>query len=451
MTDRKVKLQNEIDQLSPEELQKEIENNKRKVARSIIFIAAAAIAFIAICIAWFVSNNRVSGTSGTVSAKYSGIEIGSEGKAGVHDDLLETIKAGIISYFPEKKEAYDTSQGGSINWMLSENSNMKNYKDGQSFKETGAVYRKDYAMEPGTKGQLDFFIKPYEAEDLSLNFSLDISPFHIETDKPVTVGNNTAEAGLLSGHILYFLGEKQSDENTIKYTWIKDGKFQIKIQNAKKDTKYNYSIYWVWPLNLSTILLNNGDEFLNESDVEFDDKDSTGKLRNTIVTDMTEHPEKYFFSSLTGQPLNTNYDEVQEISKIHENSGKADGTYDKQLFQTSILKSPVRRKVNQTKSSGRGFFGEKNRLNSVDVQDILCEAIILTDKINKLTENNRKYKQIVKYKNIKQIINKNINIKIQKCIDKTKQQCYYKTIKKNKRKNKNKKIRNSFNSQHRCT
>lgn len=101
--------------------------------------------------------------------------------------------------------------------------------------------------------------------------------------------------------------------------------------------------------------------------MEFDDKDSTGKLRNTIVTDMTKHLEKYFFSSLTGQPLNTNYAEVKEISKIHENSGKADGTYDKQLFQTSILKSPVRRKVNQTKSSGRGFFGEKNRLNSVDV------------------------------------------------------------------------------------
>ena len=162
MTDRKVKLQNEIDQLSPEELEKEIENNKRKVARSIIFIAAAAIAFIAICIAWFVSNNRVSGTSG------------SEGKAGVHDDLLQRIKNGI-----------NTSQGGSINWMLSENSNMKNYKDGDSFNETtGAEYRKEYAMEPGTKGKLDFFIKPYEAGYLSLDFSLDISPFHIETDKP---------------------------------------------------------------------------------------------------------------------------------------------------------------------------------------------------------------------------------------------------------------------------
>lgn len=336
MTDRKVKLQNEIDQLSPEELEKKIENNKRKVARSIIFIAAAAIAFIAICIAWFVSNNRVSGTSGTVSAKYSGIEIGSEGKAGVHDDLLQGIKNGITSYFPkekEEKEEHDTSQGGSINWMLSENSNMKNYKDGDSFNETtGAEYRKEYAMEPGTKGKLDFFIKPYEAGDLSLNFSLDISPFHIETDdKPVTVGNNTAEAGLLSGHILYFLREEKSDENTIKYTWIKDGKFQIKIQNAKKDTKYNYSIYWVWPLNLSTILLNNGDEFLNESDVEFDDKDSTGALRNQIISDMTTNPGKYFFSSLTEKPLDTTYDEIKEIEDIHKNSG-ANGTYNKQLF-----------------------------------------------------------------------------------------------------------------------
>lgn len=336
MTDRKVKLQNEIEQLSPEELEKEIENNKRKVARSIIFIAAAAIAFIAICIAWFVSNNRVSGTSGTVSAKYSGIEIGSEGKAGVHDDLLQGIKNGITSYFPkekEEKEEHDTSQGGSINWMLSENSNMKNYKDGDSFNETtGAEYRKEYAMEPGTKGKLDFFIKPYEAGDLSLNFSLDISPFHIETDdKPVTVGNNTAEAGLLSGHILYFLREEKSDENTIKYTWIKDGKFQIKIQNAKKDTKYNYSIYWVWPLNLSTILLNNGDEFLNESDVEFDDKDSTGALRNQIISDMTTNPGKYFFSSLTEKPLDTTYDEIKEIEDIHKNSG-ANGTYNKQLF-----------------------------------------------------------------------------------------------------------------------
>ena len=330
MADRKVKQQKEIEQLSPEALEKEIENNKRKIVQSIVFIAAAAIALIAICMAWFVSNSRVNGTLVTVSAKYSGIEIGSEGRAGVHDDFLKKIKEGIASYFPTSDKAYDTSSGGSINWMLNGNSNMKNYKGGQSFEETKAEYRKDYAIEPGTKGQLDFFIKTYEDGDFSLDFSLDISPFHVESDDtPRLVGNDTVEAGLLSGHILYFLG----DDEKIEYTWIKDGKFKIEIQGAKKNTKYNYSIYWVWPLNLSTILLNEGDSFLNGNEVEFDDKDSTRTLRNNIVIDMAEYPNKYFFSSLTGQPLDTAYDEVKEISKIHENSGKnEDNTYDKQLF-----------------------------------------------------------------------------------------------------------------------
>lgn len=333
MAGRKVKQQKEIEQLSPEALEKEIENNKRKIVQSIVFIAAAAIALIAICMAWFVSNSRVNGTLVTVSAKYSGIEIGSEGRAGVHDDFWQTIKEEITKYFPKNNdEEYDTSSGGSINWMLNESSNMKNYKDGQSFEETGAEYRKDYAIEPGTKGKLDFFIKTYEDGDFSLDFSFDISPFHVADDNatPTTVGNNTVEAGLLSGHILYFLGEKQPD-GKIKYTWIKNGKFKIDIQEAKKDIKYNYSIYWVWPLNLSTILLNTGDSFLNGSTVEFDDKDSTGTLRNNIVTDMEKHPNKYFFSSLTGKPLDTEYAEVKEISKIHKNSGSNE-EYDKQLF-----------------------------------------------------------------------------------------------------------------------
>ena len=335
MADRKVKQQKEIEQLSPEALEKEIENNKRKIVQSIVFIAAAAIALIAICMAWFVSNSRVNGTLVTVSAKYSGIEIGSKGRAGVHDDFLQTIKEGITSfYFPTINEEHDTSSGGSINWMLNRNSNMRNYKDGQSFNETEAKYRKDYAIEPGTKGKLDFFIKTYEDGDFSLDFSYEISPFHVESDdvKPILVENDTVEAGLLSGHILYFLGEEQSD-GKIKYTWIKDGKFKIDIKDAKKDAKYNYSIYWVWPLNLSTILLNEEDSFLNGNKVEFDDKDSTGTLRNNIVTDMAEHPNKYFFSSLTGQPLKKEeYEEVNEIPKIHENSGKNEGDYNKQLF-----------------------------------------------------------------------------------------------------------------------
>ena len=340
MTDERKDRTEAIEQLPPEELAKEIEKNKRKVARNIVFIMAAIVAFIAICIAWFVSNNRVNGTLGRISAKKSGIEIGSRGRGGVHDDLLQKIAEGIKYHLPGSGDEgkHDTSQGGSINWLLSDSSNMKNYDknydDGKVFKETEGKLRKDYAMEPGTKGQLDFFIKSYEDGNLSLNFTLDIAPYIMngETAQPEAVKKDSTAAQLLSGHILYFLGEEQPDK-TIKYTWINDGTFKIEIKNAQADTEYDYSIYWVWPLNLSTILLNEKDEFLNGADVEFDDKDPTGILRNQIVTDMQTYPGKYFFSSLTGKLLDTTYAEVAEISKIHSTSGQnAADSYNKQLF-----------------------------------------------------------------------------------------------------------------------
>ena len=339
MTDERKDRTEVMEQLPPEELAKEIEKNKRKVARNIVFIMAAIVAFIAICIAWFVSNNRVNGILGGISAKKSGIEIGSKGSGGVHDDLLHKIAEGIKYHLPGSSDEgkHDTSQGGSINWLLSDSSNMKNYDGGKTFKDTKKEFRKefrkDYAMEPGTKGQLDFFIRSYEGGNLSLAFTLDIAPYtNGETAQPEAVEKDLTAAQLLSGHILYFLGEKQSDE-TIKYTWIKDGTLKIKIENAAVDKEYDYSIYWVWPLNLSTILLNEKDEFLNGNKVEFDDKDPKGTLRNEIVTDMTKNPGKSFFSSLTGAPLSKDSDEVQEISKIHSTSGQnAADSYNKQLF-----------------------------------------------------------------------------------------------------------------------
>ena len=335
MADKRKDRQKEIEELSLEELKKKIKKDKKKVAQNTVFIMAAAFVLIALCMAWFVSNNRVNGILGRISAKKSGIEIGSKGSQGVHDDILKEVKSGLTYHLANKESnlQHDTSQGGSINWLLNENSNMKNYSEGKSFTEiteTGAKLRKDYAMEPGTKGKLDFFIKSYEKGNLSLEFSLDIVPYVMNQEgKPQVVDKTSIASQLLSGHIVYFLGETQND--TVTYIWIKDGRFQITIPNAEQNKEYYYSIYWVWPLNLSTILLNKGDEFLNGSPIEFDDKDATGALRNQIISDMTINPGKYFFSSLTETPLDTNYEEVKAIEGIHKNSGKY-STYDKQLF-----------------------------------------------------------------------------------------------------------------------
>ena len=91
MTDERKDRTEAMEQLPPEELAKEIEKNKRKVARNIVFIMAAIVAFIAICIAWFVSNNRVNGTLGSISADMRSVELKTYGNAGIHDDLLKKI------------------------------------------------------------------------------------------------------------------------------------------------------------------------------------------------------------------------------------------------------------------------------------------------------------------------------------------------------------------------
>lgn len=347
MADKRKDRQKKLEELSLEELEQKIKKDKKKVAQNAVFIMAAAFALIALCNAWFVSNTRVNGIVGRISAKKPGIEIGSrgsqKGSQGVHDDILKAVKKSDLTYHLPNEESnlqHDTSQGGSINWLLNEDSNMKNYSEGKSFTDTGAKFRKDYAMEPGTKGRLDFFIKSYEEGNLSLEFSLDIVPYVMDQEgKPQVVDKTSIASQLLSGHIVYFLGETK--DKTVKYTWIKDtwkentwikdGRFQITIPNAEQNKKYYYSIYWVWPLNLSTILLNENDEFLNGSPIEFDDKDPDGALRNQIISDMTINPGKYFFSSLTETPLDTNYEEVKAIGDIHTNSG-TNNPYDKQLF-----------------------------------------------------------------------------------------------------------------------
>ena len=67
-----------MEDLSIEELHEQIENDKKQAKRSTVFAMTALIAIIILCIAWFVANNRVSGSSSAVSANDSGIELGSE-------------------------------------------------------------------------------------------------------------------------------------------------------------------------------------------------------------------------------------------------------------------------------------------------------------------------------------------------------------------------------------
>ncbi|MDD7521259.1 MAG: hypothetical protein SOW12_01035 [Lachnospiraceae bacterium] len=366
--------------MSVEEIQARLQKDQKKIKGSVVFLCSALIAVIVIGVAWFAYNNRIFGSSSSVSAKNELVEIGSKGSKGVHDDLLQSIMKNITYNLPASKK-HDTSDGPSINWLLNQDNNMKNYdassdgqtesddqsgQNGQTANGIDVAKRQEFALEPGTRGRLDYYIKPSNTGDLSLDFELDIDAYKVtdagdssdDEQQYQQVDVSSDEVKMLNGHILYFLHAKADDADASgtdatgnddsganatgnddsgtnaskaeQFYWIKDGRFHIDIKNAEKGKEYEYSIYWVWPLNLATILLNDGDPLLNGQTIEFGDMDDN--TRANVISDMQENPESYFYSYLTNTPLTGEADEVKLIKDIHDNSGKGDNTYDKQKY-----------------------------------------------------------------------------------------------------------------------
>ena len=106
MTDKKKRLSSRCtENLSPAELRAQIEEDKKKVSRSTVFLFAALIAIIAICIAWFVSNTRVHVTTGTISAQDSTLfELASVGgrTEAESEHLVDANKKNLLTAGNEK-------------------------------------------------------------------------------------------------------------------------------------------------------------------------------------------------------------------------------------------------------------------------------------------------------------------------------------------------------------
>ena len=85
----------ELENLSPEELQERIQEEKKNAKRSLRFAFTALLAIVAVCIAWFVANNRVTMTGTQISAEntvpFELASIGSRQKVEI-DKLKENNK-----------------------------------------------------------------------------------------------------------------------------------------------------------------------------------------------------------------------------------------------------------------------------------------------------------------------------------------------------------------------
>ena len=321
-----------------ESLKKE---KRRAIGRIIIIILAVIAVVIVLCIAWFVSNTRVHSTGTTVSADMRSVELRTYGGAGIHDDLLKKIMGseqtdGQTGFWYQLADTvkgfFETSSDKyAINWLLSDTSNMGNYSTGQQDWESywknppQGAGRQDEAIEPGSSGELTFYVVPKYDGTVELNMNLNMIPYKkVEENKftEITEGNDKVTKNFIDGHILFFL-EKETDNNK-EIQWIKDGTFNIKIENAEKNQEYKYTLYWCWPQSFGEAVLKERDDYLNGREILFSDFANGEDMRNTILkTDalsMVQKPERYFYSNLTKNPLTAEQTELQRIGEMYNQS-----------------------------------------------------------------------------------------------------------------------------------
>lgn len=189
--------------------QQKIKTYKKKVARSFILAFTTLIAIIAICIAWFVANNRVSGTNSSVSAQSSiPFELAS---MGVRQEAEEKALSGSLSAgTSEQYEKYIDAETGTevpltAMFYIGTNS-LAWHLNGQE------------TLAPGASGDLVFYLIPKVDGLKTADVILDLAGY-AKTD-----GSSNAEQikdtqlqSFIKGHILIF---KNLDDEKGYSNWI---------------------------------------------------------------------------------------------------------------------------------------------------------------------------------------------------------------------------------------
>ena len=233
-----------MEDFSIEELHEQIENDKKQAKRSTVFAMTALIAIIVLCIAWFVANNLVKGTTGGVSAKNS-----------VPFDLASVGDRQIV-----EKNYLKDNNGNNILSEVSETKNYEKYIDistGYTVTEDNTYYignsslawhlNRQQSLMPGASGKLEFYIIPREDNLQTVTLSLESIAYQSSDGRAVKSDDTTLQ-NLINGHILFF----KSVDDTYGYQgWIQTNEnFNVNAPgngSFQKDVPYKMTIYWIWP------------------------------------------------------------------------------------------------------------------------------------------------------------------------------------------------------------
>ena len=336
-TQNQRKLDNSIKEKTSDELLEEIAVNKRKLKRSFVFAFVALIAVIALGIAWFMSNSKVTSTGTSVSAQDDRLfELASVGERQKAEDsyLLDESQKSILSAGATKTYASYIENGtevkkeqiyhvgtGSLAWYL----------DSQE------------SILPGANGKLEFYIIPKKDNVKSVTVSFDINGYvnttEVGADKRAVKSEDTTLQNLMQGHILFF---QQLDDVNGYQKWLKaDESFVIeapKNSSFKKDVPYKVTIYWIWPQYFRNYVYT---QKSTQGDLFTDAANQTYARINTFINSqrtVETSQNKLFYDESgkvqVGSPINKDMaqDTLDQCSKYYNKADEYIGTKAKYIY-----------------------------------------------------------------------------------------------------------------------
>lgn len=276
----------ELENLSPEELQERIQEEKKNARRSLRFAFTALIAIIAVCIAWFVANNRVTMTGTQISADNDRpFELASVGERLTDEKtyLKDADNNDILSAGTEEKYSkyIDINTGKEV-------SEEKTYHTGSS----GLAWymNSEESLIPGAGDELEFYLIPKKSGLKKVEISLDLDGYTLnKTTQKVSKNPDTKIADLLNGHILFFqyldatygyhgwLGA----DRTITLNAPEQTVGEETVTEFQKNVPYRVTLRWKWPKYLRNYIYTDrsfGDLFTAAMKTDSDKKEEYDKL-----------------------------------------------------------------------------------------------------------------------------------------------------------------------------
>lgn len=240
--EKTAQIEQEID-----ENKEKIKNYKKQAARSFVLAFSTLIAIIAICIAWFVSNNTVTMTGTSISAEDSvPFELGSAGvrQTSEEEKLGDFLSVGTLTPFTDYIN---------IDFANKKSSKVSNADLNIYTGSSGLAWylESQESFFPGVSGELEFYIIPKQEGLKKATIKLSLEGY-AENGSNAEKKNDDTLQNLIQGHILIF----GAVDDKIGYSgWVAPNEpltinaetFGLENNTFQKNVAYKITFHWIWP------------------------------------------------------------------------------------------------------------------------------------------------------------------------------------------------------------